>query len=97
VVLPGGEEQHPPAGTGVLVLGGEGLGEQQAGAGVDRVAEVQLGGGEVLQVLSAAAGVVGDEGVDVAEGVACGGDDGVGCGGVGEVGAEMLDPAAGCA
>ncbi len=73
------------------MLGGEGLDEQRTGTGVDRVAEVQLSRGQVLEVLRAAAGVVGDEGVDVAEDVVGGGEHGRGRVGDGQVGAEVLD------
>jgi len=57
---------RPPSGAAV-VRGRERLREQQAAARVDGVAAVQLVGRELLQCLRAAAGVVGDDDVDVPE------------------------------
>ena len=83
-----------PAGAAV-VLRGERLREQQAAARVDGVAAVQLVGRELLQGLRAAAGVVGDDDVDVPEGPPRGLDDPGRGGRVAEVRADVLGPATG--
>ena len=77
------------------MLRGERLREQQAAAGVDGVAAVQLVGRELLQGLRAAAGVVGDDDVDVPEGPPRGLDDPGRGGRVAEVRADVLGPATG--
>lgn len=87
--------QRPPglrAATAALVLRGEGLHQQQRRAGVDRVAEVDLLHGQLLQHLGAASGVVGDDDVQVPEGAAGGVHEPVGVVGVGQVRADVLDP-----
>lgn len=91
MVLPGGE-QHDATTRAALVLRGEGLHQQQRRAGVDRVAEIDLLDGQVLQSLGAAASVIGDDGVQVPEGAA-GGVHEPGRGvGVGQIRADVLDP-----
>ena len=53
------------------MLGGEGLGQQDRGAGVDGPVRVQHGGGQRAQgTVAAAAGVVGHQDVQVPEGLA---------------------------
>ncbi len=73
-VLARGEEDHAAAGARVVVAGGVGLDEQERAADVDRERGVDRRGVELLQVLVAGHRVVGDEDVDVADGVRGGGE-----------------------
>jgi hypothetical protein len=66
VVLPRGEQHHPAASTAVE-LGCEVADQQQRRAGVHGVGEVELAGGEVLEGLPHAAGVVGEDDVEPTE------------------------------
>lgn len=54
------------------MLRGERLDQEQGRAGVDRIAEIKLRGGQLLQHLGAAAGVVGDDRVEVPKSTAGG-------------------------
>jgi len=68
-VLAAGEE-HDPAGSVVVVSFSEGLGEQNRRASVDGPVSVEDLCGELAEVaVGSAAGVVGDQDVDLPEGV----------------------------
>ena len=88
MVLPGGEDHDAPARTCVELLG-EALHEEQGGASVDGVGEVELGGCQLLERLPDGAGVVGDDDVEPAERLEGQVDETGGCGRVGEVGTDM--------